>query len=78
MRADLGATEEARLRNRGHLEDIGAFEREVRIKLRSKLLRPDQVAELRQLQCPTLSELRALLNDRSPLSRGRPIEADNH
>ena len=81
MRSDLGATEEARLKNRGHLEDIGAFEREVRVKLRSKLLNPGQVADLRRMQCPTLSELRALLNDQSPLSRrggSRPIEADNH
>ena len=65
MREDLGVTEEAKLRNRGHLEDIASFEREVRVRLRSKLLKPGQVGELSRMQCPTLSELRALVNESS-------------
>ena len=38
MKDDLGVTEEARASNRGHLKDIEAFEKEVRIRLRSRLL----------------------------------------
>ena len=40
MREDLGYSVEARQNNRGHLEDIQAFENETRVKLRSKLLTP--------------------------------------
>ena len=55
------------------------FEKDVRIKLRSKLLKPDQVRELSSMQFPTLSELRALVNDQSLRRQGsRPTETDNH
>ena len=75
----MGASEEARQSNRGHLEDIRVFEKDVRIKLRSKLLKPDQVRELSSLQFPTLSELRALVNEQSLRRQGsRPTETDNH
>ena len=38
MREDLGSTEEARLANRGHLQDIETFEKDIKLRLRSHLL----------------------------------------
>ena len=42
MKEDLGSTDEARQSNCGHLDDIEVFEKEIRVKLRSKLLTPSQ------------------------------------
>lgn len=65
MRADLGVSDEAKLRNRGHFDDIAVFEKEIKIKLRTKLLSPAQYHQLESMQCPTLSELRSLVNERN-------------
>ena len=65
MKDDLGATEEARVSNRGHLKDIEAFEKEVRIRLRYRLLTDRQCEEIGALQFPTLAELRELVNGTS-------------
>ena len=62
MKEDLSGSEEVMEANRGHLKDIEAFEREVKLRLRSKLLTDRQVEDLRGLQMATLVELRAIVN----------------
>ena len=77
MKEDLGSTDEARQSNRGHLVDIEVFEKEVRAKLRSKLLTPSQCDELSTLQFPTLSQLRSLVNDPRAVLQRQPTQSSN-
>jgi len=46
MKNDLGSSEQVRKANEGHLKDIEAFEKEIRLKLRQRLLTEAQCAEI--------------------------------